>query len=79
MLVLPADTGLTTPVLELIVATAVFDDDHTIVPAMEVRFVIVEPMHTSVPPVIADAIGKAFTVTACVAEVDEQLLPSVTV
>ena len=63
MFVLPADTGVTTPVLELMVATAVLEDDHTIVPAIEVWFVIVEPMQTSVSPVIAAATGKALTVT----------------
>ena len=63
MFVLPATTGVTTPVLELMVATAVLEEDHAIVPAIEVRFVIVDPMHASVSPVIATATGKALTVT----------------
>ena len=64
MFVLPADTGVTTPVPASIVATAVLEELQTIVPAVEVKFVIVEPIHTSVSPVIATATGKAFTVTA---------------
>ena len=72
MFVEPADTGVTTPVLST-VATPVFDECHTYVKvpvpvACDIN-VNEPPIQTALPPVIAPATGKAFTVTEWIADV----------
>ena len=67
MFVVPADTGVTTPEL-LTVATAGFDEAQVHVKVgVPVACEINDkepPRQTALPPVIAPAIGNAFTVTA---------------
>ena len=72
MFVVPADTGVTMPVL-LTVATPVFEEVQVYVKvgvpvACEVND-NEPPIQTALPPVIAPATGKALTVTAWIAEV----------
>ena len=72
MFVVPAVTGVTTPVL-LTVATPGADDAQVYVNvpvpvACDVK-VRLPPMQTALLPVIAPATGKAFTVTVNGAEV----------
>ena len=74
---MPADTPVTTPVVALIVATAVLLLLHT--PADELLFnVIVLPTQTLNGPEIGPRTGLLFTTTTCVA-VPTQPLPSTTV
>src|SRR6202000_256808 len=61
MVVLPADTAVTTPVLPT-VATIVFMLLHT-PPAVASRNVLVLPAQTAPLPVIVPAAGRALTVT----------------
>lgn len=62
IVVVPAVTPVTTPVEELIVATAVLLDVHT-PPVVVLDNVVVDPEHTDVVPVIDATTGKAVTVT----------------
>ena len=62
----PADIPLTTPVEELIVAAAGFDEFQTIVPVAVVANVIVDPTQTAANPVIAGVAGNGLTVTVAV-------------
>jgi hypothetical protein len=73
----PAVTPVTTPVA-LTTATAEFEVDQVGF-KLVVANVVVEPTHTEVVPVIALAIGNAFTVTTVAVDVAEHPLASVTV
>ena len=65
----PADTPLTTPVIEFIVATAPVADVQT-PPAVVLVSVVVDPIHALAVPPIAASVGKAFTLTvACAVEI----------
>ena len=65
----PADTPLTTPVIEFIVATAPVADDQT-PPAVVLVSVVVDPIHALAVPPIAASVGKALTLTvACAVDV----------
>ena len=63
MLVLPADTPVTIPVLLFIVATPVFEECQTMVPIALVVNVVVSPTQTLFVPVMTGVAGSAFTVT----------------
>ena len=67
IVVLPADTPVTTPVEALIVAVAVFALVHT-PPVVVLASVVVAPSHTDVVPVIAATTGRALIVTGVVTE-----------
>ena len=58
---LPSDTGVTTPVLEFIVAIAVFEELHD-PPVMEGVNVIVDPTHTAFEPDIVGITHPTFTI-----------------
>lgn len=77
MTAVPALTPVTRPFVAT-VATEVFADDHTGLLALVLRSVV-PPTQTEDVPVIAAALGSAFTVTTAGAEVTEQPLASVTV
>lgn len=70
IVVVPAVTPVTTPVEELIVATAVLLDVQT-PPVVVLDNVVVDPEHTAVVPVIDATVGNAVTVTAVAALVVE--------
>jgi len=78
IVVVPAVTPVTTPVEELIVATAVLLDVQT-PPVVVLDNVVVDPEHTAVVPVIEATVGNVVTVTAVAALVDEQPSAFVTV
>jgi len=78
IVVVPAVTPVTTPVEELIVATAVLLDVQTPL-AVVLDNVVVDPVHTAVVPVIDATTGNAVTVTAVAALVDEHPSAFVTV
>lgn len=78
IVVVPAVTPVTTPVEELIVATAVLLDVHT-PPVVVLDNVVVDPAHTAVVPVIDATVGNAVTVTAVAALVVEHPVEFVTV
>ena len=84
MFVDPNDTGVTTPEL-LTVATAGFDEAQVYIKVgVPVACEVSDkepPIQTALPPVIAPAIGNAFTVTEWVADCAEHEveLPSITV
>ena len=65
----PAETPVTTPV-EVTVATAVLDEDH-VPPVVADANCEFEPSHTEDAPVIAETIGRAFTVTLLTAEPEQ--------
>ena len=78
IVVVPAVTPVTTPVEELIDATAVLLDVQTPL-AVVLDNVVVDPVHTAVVPVIDATTGNAVTVTAVAALVDEHPSAFVTV
>jgi len=78
IVVVPAVTPVTTPVEELIVATAVLLDVQT-PPVVVLDNVVVDPEHTAVVPVIDATVGNAVTVTAVAALVVEHPVEFVTV
>ena len=64
MVAVPADTPLIPPVVEFIVATELFEDDH--VPPFTVELNVVEPpTQMACVPLNVPALGGAVTVTAC--------------
>ena len=78
IVVVPAVTPLTTPVEELMVATAVLLDVQKPL-AVVLDNVVVDPVHTAVVPVIDATTGNAVTLTAVAALVDEHPSAFVTV
>ena len=78
IVVVPAVTPVTTPVEELIDATAVLLDVQTPL-AVVLDNVVVDPVHTAVVPVIDATTGNAVTLTAVAALVDEHPSAFVTV
>ena len=70
MLVVPAATGVTVPVVVvvLMVAVPVLDDDHALLVAAvpEPVKAVVDPIHTVAVPLI---VGRAFTVTEVAVDV----------
>lgn len=64
MVVVPVDTDVTTPVLEM-VATAVFDEAQGVVASA-----VAEPVSVDVPPIqvlsVPEMVGSAFTVKVAV-------------
>jgi hypothetical protein len=78
IVVVPAVTPVTTPVEELIVATAGLLDVQTPL-AVVLDNVVVDPVHTAVVPVIDATTGNAVTVTAVAELVDEHPSAFVTV
>ena len=79
MFVVPDEIAVTSPVVAFIVATAVLDELHTILPVAVVDSVVVSFTHKLESPVIAGVTGNAFTVTTKFEAIDSQLFISVTV
>jgi hypothetical protein len=67
IIVFPAATPVITPVPELTVAIAVFDELHT-PPVVELDSVVVDATQTEVIPVIGATTGNALIVTVAVTE-----------
>ena len=71
IVVVPAETAVTTPVVEFTVATPVLLLTH-VPPATELLSVVVPPLHIPSVPVIGD--GPAFTVSTLVAGVPQPVV-----
>ena len=63
MVAVPADTAVTAPLVELMLATAVLSDDH-VPPVLPFELNVVVPLEQiAVVPLIVPALGAAVTVT----------------